>query len=248
MRNNKGFLKHLKYDILIFLREPMFALPIMILPAFFFILYAGMYAKQGADITTFGQYIPMYVLLISFLTVFFNIGIQLVTDKETGVIKRLTISPINIYNIVFVYVIRGMVISIFGFIEMIAIAKFVYNIPLTENMLAFILCFIIMVGILLLLSLALHGFFKRSRQVVPFTIIAFQYVLFCSGMMFPISQLPSFVKPLVYINPIYYMNKLLTNIWYLKGLTLQYVLPLAATSIVCILILKMQKNFSFDSK
>ena len=97
---SKVLTKQVKYDLIIFFREPFFALPILLLPGVFFVLYAGMYARNGMDVDTFGGYIPMYMLLISFLTVFFNIGTQYVTDREIGIIKRLIMSPIKIYNVI----------------------------------------------------------------------------------------------------------------------------------------------------
>ena len=74
--------KQFWYDLVIFFREPFFALPILLLPGVFFIVYAGSMAKDAASIEGFAQYLPMYMILISFLTVFFNIGTQYVTDTE----------------------------------------------------------------------------------------------------------------------------------------------------------------------
>jgi len=246
MTNIQALAKQVKYDMFIFFREPFFALPILLLPAAFFGLYASMFVKQGADIQTFGTYIPMYILLISFLTVFFNIGTQYVTDKELGVIKRFMISPMKIYNIIASYIIRGVIISILGYIEMMFMAHFVFHIPLSNNMPMFFLIFIVIVGIMLLFSIALHGFFKNSRQVIPFTIIMFQYVLFASGMMFPVDQMAKPLRILVYMNPIYHMNHVLTNIWYAKVVDLGNVLALAVTVVICLGMLKIQKGFKTD--
>ena len=38
--------KQFKYDLIIFFREPFFALPILLLPGLFFIIYAGSMNKQ----------------------------------------------------------------------------------------------------------------------------------------------------------------------------------------------------------
>lgn len=246
LRKYNFFLKQIKYDFLIFLREPFFALPILLLPALFFVIYAEIYSRPGVDIASFGNYIPMYVLLISFLTVFFNIGLQSVSDRETGVYKRIIISPTNIFFIVGTYVVRGVIISIVGLIEMFVIAKFVYGIPLTDQMALFVFIFILIVGIMLLLSLSLHGFFKNSRQVVPFTILSFQYVLFASGMMFPIEQVPAALRYFVYMNPVYHMNQVLVSIWNATSMGIVNVLALLAVIAICVFILSIQKRASLD--
>ena len=92
--------KQFKYDLIIFFREPFFALPILLLPGVFFVIYAGSMAKNTENIAGFAQYLPMYMILISFLTVFFNIGTQYVTDRQSGIFKRLLLSPISLFNVV----------------------------------------------------------------------------------------------------------------------------------------------------
>ena len=241
MKKYSFFFKQIKYDFLIFLREPFFALPILIMPAVFFTIYAGLYAKSGA-VTSFGPYVPMYALLISFLTIFFNIGIQVVNDKETGVFKRLVISPANLYFLVATYVVRGVIISFVGLIEIICCAVFVYGIPLTSNIVPFVLTYLVLIGILLLFSLSLHGFFKNTKQVVPFTIIMFQYVLFASGMIVPVNQLPKFLRVFVYVNPMYHMNKTAIAVWNNNMVQSSSLFALAAVVIICsALVLKQRR-------
>lgn len=241
MKRYSFFIKQIKYDLFIFLREPFFALPIMLLPAIFFYIYTRMYANS-ADVMTFGQYIPAYALLISFLTIFFNIGIQIVTDKELGVYKRIMISPANLYFMVATYVVRGVLISFVGLTEIILLAKIGFGIPLTENLLAFIFTFLILIGVMLLFSLSLHGFFKNSKQVLPFTIIMFQYVLFASGMLAPVHSLPKFMRVLVYINPIYHMNRIAVSVWEKTNVGGINVLALLIVCFICSIFVVIQRR------
>ncbi|KAF6604495.1 ABC transporter permease, partial [Bacillus sp. EKM417B] len=100
-----------------------------------------------------------------------------------------------------------------GFIEILLVGKLVFHTILTDHMFLFILTFLIVIGITLLFSLSTHNLFKNSRQVLPYTIVMFQYVLFGSGLMFPIESVPEFVKYIVYINPFYHMKNLLLSVW-----------------------------------
>ncbi|WP_408580853.1 ABC transporter permease [Bacillus velezensis] len=109
--------------------------------------------------------------------------------------------------------IRGVLISLIGFIEILLVGKLVFHTILTDHMFLFILTFLIVIGITLLFSLSTHNLFKNSRQVLPYTIVMFQYVLFGSGLMFPIESVPEFVKYIVYINPFYHMKNLLLSVW-----------------------------------
>ncbi|WP_427338059.1 ABC transporter permease [Caloranaerobacter sp. DY30410] len=235
------FRKQVKYDFLIFFREPLFAFPILFIPAFFFIVFTSMYASYG-DVRSFQQYVPIYSILISFLTIFFNIGMQSVADRELGVYKRIIISPTNIYFIVATYIVRGVVISFVGLIEMLLIANLGFGIPISDNLFVFILVFLIMIGIMLLMSLTLHGFFKNSRQVVPFTVLVFQYVLFASGLMFPVERLSKALQYFVFANPVYHMDRIAISIWENKVPNVANILALVVTIVICILLLLVQKN------
>lgn len=242
----KSIWKQFWYDLVIFFREPFFALPILVLPGLFFVVYAGSMAKSYSNIDGFAKYIPMYMILISFLTVFFNIGTQYVTDKQSGIFKRFLLSPISLFNLVLTYSLRGILISVLGFFEMIAIAVFVFKIPLSEDMVKFFVAFLIVVVIMMLLSLTLHGFFKSSRQVMPFTILGFQYVLFASGMIMPVEKMPIAIQYLVYINPVYHMNKVLIRVWYQAQQDIVNILALAAWVIGCLVLIRFQKGFATD--
>ncbi|AVB10019.1 MULTISPECIES: ABC transporter permease [Bacillus] len=209
----KSLFKLCKYDFVVFLREPFFALPILILPGIFFFVFMSIFKEQIGGAENFGPYIPIYSLLISFLVLFFNIGLQYVTEKERGIHKRLIMSSITIYHVILTYIIRGVLISLIGFIEILLVGKLVFHTILTDHMFLFILTFLIVIGITLLFSLSTHNLFKNSRQVLPYTIVMFQYVLFGSGLMFPIESVPEFVKYIVYINPFYHMKNLLLSVW-----------------------------------
>lgn len=242
----KSIWKQFWYDLVIFFREPFFALPILFLPGVFFVVYAGTMAKSYPNIEGFAQYIPMYMILISFLTVFFNIGTQYVTDKQSGIFKRLLLSPISLFNLVLTYSLRGILISVLGFFEMIAIAVFLFHIPLGKNMGIFFLAFLVVVVIMMLLSLTLHGFFKNSRQVMPFTILGFQYVLFASGMIMPVENMPTVLQYLVYVNPVYHMNKVLIRVWYQTQQDMSNILALVVWVVVCLILIQFQKGFATD--
>lgn len=113
-------------------------------------------------------------------------------------------------------------------------------------MFLFFLSFVVVVMIMMLLSLTLYGFFKNSRQAMPFTIILFQYVLVASGMIMPVENMPKFMQYLVYINPVYHMNKVLINVWFMVKPELVNLLALLSWILVCILLIRIQKGFATD--
>ncbi|MFD1739715.1 ABC transporter permease [Bacillus salitolerans] len=240
----KSMARLIKYDFIVFFREPFFAFPILILPGVFFFVFMSIFESQIGSSEGFGEYIPIYALLISFLVLFFNIGLQYVTEKERGIHKRLTMSSITTYHIVGAYVFRGVILSMIGFFEILIIGSVVFDATITNNLPLFILTFLLVIGVTLLFSLSTHNLFKNSKQVLPFTIIMFQYVLFCSGLMFSVEAIPEYLKFLVYINPFYHMNELLQSVW--KAISIEmmsiYYLIFIVFLCLCLIMLKNRRK------
>ncbi len=235
-----SFRNLVKYDFIVFFREPFFALPILFLPGIFFFVFMSLFKMQAGSMEGFDIYIPTYGLLISFLVLFFNIGLQFVTEKENGVHKRLVLSSINKKHIVNAYLIRGITLSFIGLLEICLIARLAFGMGLTNHFLVFLLSYLAVISLLLLISISIHDLFKSTKQVLPFTIITFQYVLFGSGLMFPVDSAPDFLKIIVYANPFYHMNQILINVW--KGQTgaisLSSIIYLGVITIGCLLLVR----------
>lgn len=65
-----AFKNLVKYDFIVFFREPFFALPILFLPGIFFFVFMSLFKMQIGSMEGFDIYIPTYGLLISFLVLF----------------------------------------------------------------------------------------------------------------------------------------------------------------------------------
>jgi len=238
--NSKIFKKLLKYDFLVFFREPFFALPILVLPGILFYIFMTIF---GVD-ENIAEFIPAYSLLISVLVLFFNIGLQFVNEKERGVHKRLLLSPITKVHLIAAYLVRGVAVSLLGLIEIFLIANLAFGMSLTNSLPLFLVVYLLIIGILLLISLSLHDFFNNTKQTVLFTVIIFQYALFSLGFMIPIDQAPTVVRWLIHANPIYHMNHILTNIWLssLENVTAINVVYLIGVIVVCSAIVKFHSS------
>jgi ABC-type multidrug transport system permease subunit len=174
------------------------------------------------------------------MILFSNIGIQFVIEKQHGIHKRLILSAIHKKQLVGVYLTKGLILSFVCLAEILLIARFVFNMTITNNLPLFLLVYVILLALLLLISISLHDLFKSQKQVVPFTIGTFQYVLLCSGLMFPITDAPNFLVPLIYTNPFYQMNEIFVSVWAGKvnEISLLGLSYLAVVTVACLLLVR----------
>ena len=54
------------------------------------------------------------------------------------------------------------------------------------------------------------------------------------------------MQVLVYINPIYHMNQVLINVWFMERPQLVNLLALLGWILVCIVLIRIQKGFAVD--
>jgi ABC-type polysaccharide/polyol phosphate export permease len=204
---SKSFKTLIKYDFIVFFREPFYALGGMFLPSvvFAFLTMMGIMPASRA--------MPFYSMLIAFMVFFFNIGLQYLMDKESGVHKRLILSSINKNHIVYASFIRGGLLSILGLAQIFLISVIGSGMHVPAHFPLFLLAYVVFITILFLLSISIYDLLKSTKQALPFTIFMMQYVFVCSGALFPIEMSPEYLKPVIYLNPFYHMHQMLLSIW-----------------------------------
>lgn len=177
-------------------------------------LIAGFKFREGGELDV-SFFIPG---LISMAVLFASLsgGISIIWDKQFGILKEILIAPVSRFSIalgkavgdVTIAVIQGILIL---FIGMIIGAKYIsfMGIILSVITMFFIGMGFIGLGIMIASKVDSHEAFQMAMgfMVMP--------IIMVSGAFYPISDLPSWLKILVYLNPFTYGIETLR--WYLYG-------------------------------
>jgi len=235
---SRKFRNLVKYDFILFFREPIYAALILIMPVLSLFFVMSMLKSQNGSLAGLDQLIPVFGLLIAFMTVFFNMGINFVIEKENGVHKRLVLSAITKKHIVGAHVVKGVIISFIGLVEMMLVGVFGFGLTLTEHLFVFLVSYILILGLIVLLSVTIYDFFKTMNQALAFSMTMMMYVVMCSGTFFPLKNFPDMLKNVVYSNPFYHMNEIVIKTWsgQFDNISLWSVGYLVALTIVALLI------------
>lgn len=152
-------------------------------------------------------------MTVAFGTVF-GAGMSLITDRELGNLKSFLISPINKTAIILSKIFSGATQSVLY----IAVTLTVGAIDGVSIAMGFVgLLWIFALGLLVALGFAAVTTVLASRiaKIEVYTIIAQVIVMpmwFLSGAFFPTTSLPSFLQPLVAINPMTYATDGIRNV------------------------------------
>ena len=148
------------------------------------------------------NFVPGIMGLIFILICAMMTSVSIVREKEMGTMEVLLVSPVRPIKIILAKMIPYFLISCINLATILLIARYLLDVPMSNGVWSIVIISVIY----LLLSLALGLLISTiaSSQVVALLISAMVMLLpmiMLSGMVFPIENLPTVLKPLPYIVP-----------------------------------------------
>jgi len=205
--------EQMKVEMKVYLRQPMYLVFTVLMPAVFFLFFGMMYSdQQYGGLDFFSQYIPGFVVLILFASSVFNIGNQVVTDKEKGVYKRLSVTPISLNRIMLAVVGKGFIVALIGYIEILLIAKWVFNVNF-DTIFVFSASYILCIIYSLVIGFGLGMGIKTLNNYTVIMMTSFFPMFMLSDAGIPLEMFPNIFQKLAYLNPLYHMNVVLRVAW-----------------------------------
>jgi imidazolonepropionase-like amidohydrolase/ABC-type multidrug transport system permease subunit len=170
---------------------------------FFFIFGFIMHAEQGGAIV---QIVTM-VLTIGILgSGFFGAGMRTVIDREANILRRFKVAPISAAPILISQMVVGLVHYIPVTVLMLALAHFLYGMPVPEN--SGSLAVFVLIGVCAFRAMgSIIGAVANSMQESQIIIQLLYFpMLFLGGATFPISIMPNWLQMVSQFIPTTYLS------------------------------------------
>lgn len=139
----------------------------------------------------------IFILICGILT-----SVSIVREKETGTMDVLLVSPVRPMRIIVAKMVPYLVLSCINLTTILLLARFVLDVPMSGNLGIIIL--VSLVYLILALSLGLLVSTIAKKQVVALLISAavmIMPIVFLSGMLFPVENMPAVLQPISAIIP-----------------------------------------------
>ena len=155
-------------------------------------------------------------------------AMAIVREKEIGTLEQLNVTPLARWELITGKLLPYAAIGIIDVILVLIVSIYWFQVPMRGSLvLLFAMCLIY-----LLSTLGLGLFvstISRTQQQAMMTAIFFFLtpMMYLSGFVFPIENMPEWIQPLTYLIPLRYFLVILRGI-YLKGLGLEVLWPQAA--------------------
>jgi ABC-2 type transport system permease protein len=190
----------------------------------------------------------LIALLLTVVTMFLS-AMGLVREKEIGTLEQLMVTPIKTYQLILGKVLPFFILGFFALTLMIVVAFIVFQLTVAGSL---VLLFVL-AALYLLSTLGLGIFIStlaHTQQQAMFISWFFMiFLIFMSGFLFPIENMPPLVQKLTYLDPLRYFVTISREI-FLKGSSAKYLINeifcLAGFGIVILGLstLKFQKRVS----
>jgi len=208
VRNLRAMLMVWRRDIIRLFRMPTRIIAGVAQPLLFlFVLGAGLegaIGAQGAGGVDYQQYLFPGILAMSVLTSALFSAIAIVWDREFGFMREMLVAPVTRGTLVFGKALGGGSVAVVQGLVLVVAAPFV-GVSFTVT------SFLEMVGFLLLLAFALTAFgiviASRMQRMESFQMVmalVLQPMIFLSGAIFPLENLPGWLAVITRLNPATY--------------------------------------------
>jgi ABC-2 type transport system permease protein len=171
--------------------------------------------------------IPGIVALLLLVVTTNLSAMAIVREKELGTLEQLNVTPLARWELIVGKLIPYAVVGMIDVALVLVVAIFWFEVPMRGS---FVLLFA-MCGVYLLSTLGLGLFISTisstQQQAMMTTIFFFMTpMIYLSGFIFPIENMPPWIQPLTYLLPLRYFLIILRDL-FLKGVGLETFWPQA---------------------
>ena len=184
----------------------------MVQPALWLAIYGLTMSKLGMNTyipagLSYLQFMTPGVLAQSALFVAIFFGINVVWERDLGLLNKLLSTPASRSSIILGKAFSAGVRGIFQAIAVIVLAL-ILRIHLIMNPLSILGVFIIIVMVSMCfacLSMAIASLVKTRERMMGFGQVMTMPLFFASSAIYPLNLMPAWIKPIAYINPLTYV-------------------------------------------
>jgi ABC-2 type transport system permease protein len=172
----------------------------------------------------------------------------IVREKELGTLEQLNVTPLRRWELIVGKLLPYGVIALVDVLLVVAVAVFWFEVPLRGS---FVLLFAMSL-IYVLCTLALGLFIStvsntQQQAMMTATFFFLTPMIYLSGFIFPIENMPAVIQPFTYLIPLRYYLVIVRGI-FLKGVGLEVLWPQAAamaawgTGMIALAVWRSQKR------
>lgn len=201
------------------LRNPMMVFWSIAFPVLWMSLFGAIFSEpmpgyEYVGLSYANFLLPGGIAIVILASAFIGMPIALTTYKETGVLKRLRVTPLKTSTLALGFTFSQFIFIAIGIIVLFVVGKLAFDVQVLGSWA--VLIGVIIFGMLTFLALggAIGSLVGSWRAAAVITQIIFIPMLFLSDMFMPISIFPDWLQPVCKALPLTPLNIVLRDIIY----------------------------------
>ena len=231
----RAYAEEARCEILRYLRNPGFLLPIMLFPAVFYLMFGIVMAHGNLDAARYmlGSYSTFAVMAPGL----FGFGVSLAMERDSGLLQLKRAMPMPPGAYLLGKLLMAVLVAIAVGAWLVLMAVVIAGVPLTGGQVAMLLLTDAL-GVVPFCALGLLvGTWIKGQGAPGLLNLVYLPMAFLSGLWFPLEMMPAFLRDLAPVWPSYHLNALaLSAVGFDAGARWPHVLVLSAFAAVFLLL------------
>jgi ABC-2 type transport system permease protein len=131
-------------------------------------------------------YVPAFAAYGVMAVCFNTLSVSLVIRRETGLLKRVRLSPLPTWVMLAAIFINALIIALLQVVVLVLIGRFGYHVALPHNLAALVVALVVGAICFTALGIAASTLIPNQEAAGPIVSIVFFILLFLSGLWYPI--------------------------------------------------------------
>jgi ABC-2 type transport system permease protein len=167
--------------------------------------------------------VPGVMCMLMVMTTMMLSMAAITREKEMGTFEMLISAPIAPYEVILGKTIPYVILGLLNMPMTLAVAVLIFKVPMRGSFLVLVGSAFVFICASVALGTWISTICKNQQQAnLAGFLYLFPAIMF-SGLMFPIENMPNYIRPIAYIDPLFHYLSLLRNIM-LKGGDAQFVM------------------------
>ena len=207
------FAHQFRIDLLRFWRNPQSRAFTVLLPIVFLVIFAAIFkgttVVEGKTIKLTTFYVPGIMTMGIISATYVNLTVSVVTQRERGELKRLRGTPLPARVVISSRAGVGVVVALVMSALMLLIGDVAYGVAIPSAMVALLLAIVVGATAFACLAFAVSTQIRATDAAAPVTNLSVLPLYFISGVFVPNTQIPTFLRDIAEVFPIYHLAKAL---------------------------------------
>lgn len=208
----------------VFIREPMGVVGSLVVPVVVFVIFGRMFgasAREASPLETMpatpGAAAPFNAAIFAALLIAVGAVQSLIAIiaiyREGGILKRLRATPLSPATILSAHVLVKLLFSVMSLALVVLAGRRVFPGAMDVNLVSFTAALLLSTASILTLGFVLASLVPTARFAQPLGAVILYPMLAFSGLFFPLSELPAWLRGVAYVLPTTHAVSLLQGVW-----------------------------------